>query len=315
MLKIISVIVFAITLTVSLIIGSKAIKNSMVNGELDLREYYLEEYDVKVKLVADEHCVVVSQNPVIVKNGEKAEFDVIFENNYKLSEKNTPENVTVKNGKLIVSDCNRNSTLKLTTTTIADYYDFLIQSPDESVGSVSASSASGNFVEGTKITVKAIPKADQTFIGWSEGTTVLNGGNIVSYSAEYTFELTKNVNIYPNFLTAGYSIIRYHLNGGTLASDGTTDIVYQQFNGKYPYRLNPNAIRNDGSIVREGYTLLEFTENANGSGEFYTPGGIIPLKDGQILDVYAQWSEWTSAEDFDLSLDRTTGNYYSYTRA
>ena len=309
MLKIISIAIFAVTLVASLLIGFKVIESAMVNGEPDLREYYLDEYDVRVKLEPDEHCVIVSQNPVTVKNGASAEFDIVFEYNYKLAEDKTPENVTVKSGKITVSECNKNTTLKLSTTTIADYYDFTIQSPDEEIGSVSASSSSGNFVEGTRITVKAIPKPSQTFIGWSEGATVLNGGNIVSYSSAYTFELNRNVNIYPNFLTAGYSIIRYHLNGGVLAADGTTDIVYQQFNGEYPYRLNPNAMRNDGSIVREGYTLLEFTDNQDGSGEFYTPGGIIPLKDGQIRDVYAQWSEWTSAEDFDLALDRTTGNY------
>ena len=104
MYKIISIAVFAVTLVAALLIGFHVVDEQMTNGEADLREYFLQDFEVRVKLEADEHCVIVSENPVTVKRGEAAQFDIVFENNYKLDEEATPDRITVSDGKLTVAD-------------------------------------------------------------------------------------------------------------------------------------------------------------------------------------------------------------------
>ncbi len=306
MLKAISVGVFILTLVAVVLVGFTMFDQSKsTNGEIDLREYYLESYDVKIEINTDEHCAVISQNPITVKSGSSATFEVLFEENFKFSENGENNGVSYSKGIITVSDCIRNSTVNITSEQIAEYYSFNVENTQSELGSISASTVSGTFIEGKEITVNAIPAPSQTFIGWSFEKPIADGGNIISYTPEYTFKLSSDTKLYPNFLTEGYTIIRYHLNGGVLGSDGVTDTVLTQFNAAG--RLCPNLIPNDNTFVREGHTLLEYSENPDGTGEVYTPGGIAKVPSTGILEVYAQWSEWTPAEHFDYALDRTTG--------
>lgn len=60
-------------------------------------------------------------------------------------------------------------------------------------GTLSDGSTSGEFEEGTSVTVKATVPDGQTFLNWTEGQTIL------SSSAEYTFEVEYSITLTANF--------------------------------------------------------------------------------------------------------------------
>ena len=259
---------------------------------------------VTVTLEVDKYCSVIGENPKTVAAGEDVGFPVVFKSNYSFLRIEGGENVVYHAGFVNISKVTENTTVKLYSALTSDLYKFEIEPTSPTLGTVELSVTPGNVLKGTVIDITAKPAENQTFIGWSKGGTVVDGGSVVSYSKNYSFAIEENTKLYPNFLTEGYTVIKYDLNGGTTA-DGTTDIILTQY--KPANHLAPNLIADDGKIVRPGYTLLEFTENRDGSGLVVNPGGMTKLPDeGSILTFYAQWSEWTPKENFDYTIDSTT---------
>ena len=250
---------------------------------------------VTVTLAPDENCTVVSQNPVTVKLGETAIFQVVFNENYQLD----ATNAEYKNGFVYVEDCGESKEYFITSKIINEYCSFDYVFPSANEGSIVSSKAPGVYLANQTITISANPSGDSKFTGWSVGGTVLDGGTMVSYSQSYTFKLDGDTRLYPNFLKEGYSYIKYNLNGGTLSSDGITDVIISQINTSA--KPCPNLMADTGEISRLGYTLLEFTTNMDGSGLAINPGGLVDIPDSGVLEVWAQWSEWTNASLFEYS--------------
>lgn len=256
---------------------------------------------VKVTLETDENCSVITVNPLKVKVGSEASFIVVFKTNYSFLSTEGADNVVYYNGCITVNNCTEDTTVKLNSTMTVNLCNFNVENPSGELGTVETSVAPGSVLKNTLISITAKPAENQTFIGWSKGGTVINGGEIVSYSKNYSFTINEDVKLYPNFLTAGYTVIKYDLNGGT-TEDGSTGVILTQY--KSENHLAPNLIADDGKIVRPGYTLLEFTENPDGSGLAVNPGGMTKLPDNSnMLTFYAQWSEWTPEDDFTYNID------------
>lgn len=304
MVKIISSIVFIITLLGCLAVGYYFIADAddVKNDDSELLDYEIPKSDIKVELITDENCVILSQNPIKISSGETVDFNVVFNDNYTFDSLDS-ENASYANGVVRISNCTENTTVNLSSKCIAMMYNFDIEQPDQAFGSVEYSVSPGSMLENTLVSVSAIPAQNQTFIGWSDGAMIVDGGKVLSYSNNYSFTLNSNVKLYPNFLTEGYSIIKYDLNGGTTADGASTSIITQFSPINH---LCPNLIADDGTIVREGYTLLEFTENQDGSGTAINPGGLAQLpSEGGVLMLYAQWSEWTDADYFEYTVNQS----------
>ena len=91
-----------------------------------------------------------------------------------------------------------------------------------------------------------------------------------------------------------YVNLHYNANGGNGSHADTT--VEENTTATIPSNLN-------GSFTRPGYTLTGWTENPNGSGTIYQPGGRIPMGTSDKT-LYAQWSE----NDVHLNYDANGGN-------
>ena len=261
------------------------------------------EKTVKITLEPDENCTIVGKNPHTVKIGSDITFFVLFNTNYSYLGIEGTENVTYSPGCITVKNCTEDMTLKVKSALTVDLCDFYVENPEKELGTVEISTAPGSVLKNTLINVVAKPAENQTFIGWSKGGSVIDGGEIVSYSKNYSFTISSNTKLYPNFLTSGYTVIKYDLNGGT-TEDGGTSVILSQY--KPVNHLAPNLIADDGKIVRPGYTLLEFTENKDGSGLAVNPGGMTKLSDSGVMTFYAQWSKWTPEEDFTYNIDTIT---------
>ncbi len=314
--KIVGIVVFCLIIVLSVTLATNYINEQihLPNGDSVLGSFEgklptpeEEEELVAVWLDHDDNCVVISENPTYVTKGKHAYFQVVFKENYTLD---TIEGGRFYDGRITVRDCTSDCRASISSKKTATYYSFDYKVPDASLGTVECNRAIGMISDQSTIVLNAKPKEGKTFLGWSCDETVVNGGKMVSYSTSYTFKPKDDIVLYPNFLEEGYAIIKYNLNGGVLASDGVTDTIITQFNTKI--KPCPNLLGNLGDFYREGHTLLEYTTNPDGSGEAINPGGVALIPDTGILEVWCQWSQWTSDTHFQYSIEDDAITIYSY---
>ena len=87
--------------------------------------------------------------------------------------------------------------------------------------------------------------------------------------------------------------IRYEANGG-VAADGSTSLVKN-----YSLTVHPRANTALGTDLfsREGYTLVCWNTQPDGSGERVGLGSRLTLSGGERV-LYAQWARWSPEKDF-----------------
>ena len=103
---------------------------------------------------------------------------------------------------------------------------------------------------------------------------------------------------YPTFVNitsqrAGEGIF-YHANGG-IFTDIAKDYFFEFAHAAVGRRQNTSIGDN---AVREGYTLTGWNTRSDGTGESVCLGGRITIQTNTIIDLYAQWSQWTEVGKF-----------------
>lgn len=103
---------------------------------------------------------------------------------------------------------------------------------------------------------------------------------------------------YPAFInitsrTSGEGIY-YHANGGSFRGV-SEEAFFEWSNAVEGRRQNTHTGEN---AVREGYTLTGWNTRADGTGESVCLGGRITVPKDTIVDLYAQWSQWTDLNKF-----------------
>ena len=94
-------------------------------------------------------------------------------------------------------------------------------------------------------------------------------------------------------LSHSFRTIHYHANGGTaLTGQGLT--VTEQYDIRTHTR--PNVSIGTDLFKRDGYTLIDWNTEADGSGQSVGLGSRMTVDD--TADLYAQWAAWTDAERF-----------------
>lgn len=87
--------------------------------------------------------------------------------------------------------------------------------------------------------------------------------------------------------------IRYEANGG-VSGDGSTSWLKSYSLSAHP---RANTALGTDLFTREGYTLVCWNTQPNGGGERIGLGSRITLSGGERV-LYAQWAQWTPAEEF-----------------
>lgn len=106
----------------------------------------------------------------------------------------------------------------------------------------------------------------------------------------------KTVNYDERVLIKTYSVnnvIKYYFNGGISGDDGKTDLVSYADN----VHLRANTYIAE-KVYRSGYTLLGWNTLPDGSGEHIGLGSRVTLNEEGAVELYAEWSKWTSSEKF-----------------
>ena len=278
------------------------------------------ETTYRVMVGVSEGFTVKSPNPLEVKKGESAEFDIAIESGYAFVSVShgTYDEAT---GKLKIDNVSARTTVQFTVenlgydTTVKYVYSFNGTDKDTTAPAPGAA-----ILAGTKITVSA-GDTSRIFVGWTFGKSAKAGGEIVSPEREYTFRISPDVVengalvVYANYTDT--NVYYYDPNGGELnvSSRNMAANIY------YDARVDGNRVKvtllatyydfaecaslfwDDSTFTRDGYVLKEYNTKPDGSGEAYSLGSKFYANTGDDSHpvLYCIWSECTPASDFTVS--------------
>ena len=266
---------------------------------------------VKIIVAAPEGVTIGSDNPVYINSGGSAEFKLEISEGFKLVSIDTNESgsgISYENGLLQIDRVLYPFTVRLNVRPF-EYYNYDIYRATGIGGIINSDVQSGNIREDTHITIYAEDSGDYIFIGWSKDALLSNGGALLSYSPEYSFTLVSDMTVFPNYISINNKYIKYNANGGVIAGSDAGIFYYEVQTHHYPC---PNAFGDTGIFEREGYALLEYNTQADGSGTAVNLGGNVIMGDENIVELFAQWAEYTDASMFVYgeSNGNITINYY-----
>lgn len=178
---------------------------------------------------------------------------------------------------------------------------------DINAGTVSGAGGETALVPGTEITLTAEAKDGFFFIGWSEGAYLEQYGELVSEEAAYTVTVAEGMKFYANFLKETEALLCYYANGGSISSSGAQQerLIQKVELGEHPY---PMTLSQNGTFSREGYNILEYTTEADGSGVVTNIGQRVFAPTDKLISLYVQWVEESPAEAF--VFEETDGGCY-----
>ena len=253
---------------------------------------------------------ILSKNPAEIGIGKDVEIEFELEDGVVIESVSHGE---LQGNKIILSDVYFSTVVRIKTRRLL-VCNMSVTSIDETLGKVvsSVDYTDGNLYEGEQISMSAVPKNGAVFAGYSAGAPIEDGGTFMSGDVHYTFTVTESLKIYANFyipkdgptssviVPEGKWVLLYHPNGGAIAKNSSSEMMTTYFDNTY--YLCPNTLPNDGSFVREGYVLMGYNTEEDGSGTFYGPGWNVIMPEKGAISLYCVWAPVTPDSDFKTSL-------------
>ena len=252
---------------------------------------------VSVMLQEAEGMTIKSKNPVEVKVGENATFEVSLIQGYKID--TLSDGAVYEDGVVTLGEVRYPTTVEARTRTLGKFLMTVTNNPEQ--GKIRSSVAGGNVREDTEITLTVTPEEGMVFLGYSLNASAAAGGEIVCTTPEYTFTMKEEVEVFTNYYNVGDGrLIVYDSNGGDQPKQ------YDTFSNSSHY-ICPHALINTDYFTREGYVLYGYNTEADGSGVYYGPGWniIMPEDDSVPVTLYAQWMPVTEKEAFTYTVNAT----------
>lgn len=160
------------------------------------------------------------------------------------------------------------------------------------------------------VTLTAKMKDGFLFDGWSSRNALANTTDwsslaiLESANQTYRFEVSSAKTIY---LNCSMTLV-YHANGGSFASGVSSQDTYSVV-----FYHNPNTRPEEGYFVRDGYTLVGYNTEADGSGEFVSLGAKVNAKGAATIDLYCIWAENTPEDSFTYETSGSSVTITGYT--
>lgn len=288
-------------------------------------------FELSVMITESKAFTITSENPVKVGYGESVSFDVELTEGLDLIDVLDGEksvNYTYENGVLVVKNITSPATLRIISGDSSKKVVYEVFSTARRGGGVSPSV--GRVQKGEEVTFRASPNNGAVFHGWSEGKSLADGGKLLSREEQFTMKLSNDINIYANYDDSGvpkivrkepnlpvvekpnkdkykgeYTMPRnelveviYYANGG-VTSDGSDSLVTDFC---IDYHEMINTLPDNGKFFREGYVLVGYNTENDGSGEYVGMGHKFNYtKDGATV-LYCMWEKETPITDFSFSL-------------
>ncbi len=222
---------------------------------------------------------------------------------------------TYENGILTLNGITAPQTVRIVAGDGSEKVYWGAESSDTKYGGYVQSNVEQGRVEiGSMVTMNAVARDGAKFTGWSKRRLLDAGGELVSTNEQLTVEVGETLFLYANFDTSGVDIpeekpqeqrpqssanavtIFYNNNGGDVL-EGNKAAIETTFNTSY--WKTAVGIEDDGTITREGYVLLGYSTDPDGSAELIRPGYRYLLENGEkMLTLYAIWAEETDPSSF-----------------
>ena len=160
------------------------------------------------------------------------------------------------------------------------------------------------------VTLTAKMKDGFLFDGWSSRNALANTTDwsslaiLESANQTYRFEVSSAKTIY---LNCSMTLV-YHANGGSFASGVSSQDTYSLV-----FYHNPNTRPEAGYFVRDGYTLVGYNTEADGSGEFVSLGAKVNANGDATVDLYCIWAENTPEDSFTYKTSGSSVTITGYT--
>ena len=239
-------------------------------------------YTVQVR-TDDPNCYIVGDTSVTVEMGGTARFRVMLAQSYVLEP--LLGSYDPINGYYTVDGVSEDLTITLCPI-YAETYTVTV------FDAASGVSGRHSVRVGESLTLRPNP-AKGEFVAWTVGARLTGGGSLLSSEAELEFTPSGAVSLYANYATGGVRYLLYDLNGGTTDTGAAT---YLQVLDTSFYSA-PNALGDRGIFSRDGYALMEYNTEPDGSGVGYSLGSKIKLTGGATT-LYCIWAEETDARLF-----------------
>ena len=105
-------------------------------------------------------------------------------------------------------------------------------------------------------------------------------------------------------------VLFYHTNGGIMTETGSAGIKIEDFSDEF--YLCPNTLADQGHFERDGYMLLGYNTEPDGSGTFYGPGWNVVMPESKKISLHCMWSKTADTNDFDFSFDESGATITKY---
>ena len=296
--------------------------------------------------------ITVSDNVRIFANYRKSRVTVSFAANDALAQ--VPESLTLKSGAAYSIYVKAREGYKITGVSAGTFENGLFSlsdviadtevvfsakklavfsvnalSADPSKGSVTVRNGVSSAYEDSKITLMSVPAEGNSFVGYSRGLPIRDGGVILSKSAQYTFELRDDTVIYANFGKTGVEeiffedpaahyaapadkwLLFYHPNGGINTETGTG--VYRTESFSREFYHCPNTPWGSGGFTRDGYSLIGYNTKPDGSGKYYGLGWNVVMPESGTVNLYCVWAKNSDIADFRYKVEENRAIITAYT--
>ena len=166
---------------------------------------------VSVMLQEAEGLTIKSENPIAVKVGENATFEVEVAQGYKID--TLTNGAVYEDGVITLSEVRYPTTVEPKTRTLNKFLMTVSNNPEH--GRIRSSVAGGNVREDTEVMLSVTPGEGMVFLGYSLGASAAAGAEIVCTTPEYTFLMKEEVEVFTNYYNVGDGrLIVYDSNGG-----------------------------------------------------------------------------------------------------
>ena len=283
-----------------------------------------ETYSVRVLLTEAEGYTITGENPVTVTAGADAVFQVQLDEGYNFVQA-SDGGIWSEDGTLTIPAVRYPATVNMIASDADEKVKFFVDNATGG-GRVSMNTDEYLFYPGARVVLYAESHEGHYFAGWTLGKPMDDGGRLLSTDSVYEHEIAGRNDVFGNFypivieeeqsaptaaadnLSAptayhgGWGIqgnesthmIAYKANGGTV-SGYDSDTYYDQVSTAV-YSC-PNTLADKNIFVREGYVLLEYNTEADGSGTAIPCGGKFPPA-GEMTTLYCIWAKYSDPADF-----------------
>ncbi len=235
---------------------------------------------VSVSVAEGKHFEIKSQNPLRVVKGEDARFEIEIDDKYHFE--SCTGGAVYRDGVLTLTDVRYPTTIEFRVEKSAT-----IVLPGEGDDDDENEPEPEPEIEYDLVELSAEPQEGYRFLCWTLDIPLTEGGDVLSEVQSGSINVPKGREPVANYCDTGHYVILYRTNGGVTA-DGK-NYYYQTFSNAH-YAM-PNTIHQNGTFTREGYALLRYTENKDGTGDYTTLGGkIMPSANG-FRELWLQWGK------------------------